>query len=174
MPANKQNMLKNAFFFNDPIVIHLHDNLPNQHIKWLSQYLKCTSKSLLCLNYSKHSSNLQPVYKYSQILTWRPQNIATISPIQLCRLYMLRMFPVLWKSNAATIATIARIIAVAFNPACMNFIRSLLHFQVQGNLYTIIADERRETRFQALSDNFFQLLIIMHNSHIVNYSKIQP
>lgn len=67
MPANKQNMLKNAFFFKviDPVFVHLHDNLANWSVKCVSQELQSTSKNLLCLNYSKHSSNLQPVYKYS-------------------------------------------------------------------------------------------------------------
>lgn len=36
---------------------------------------------------------------------------------------------------------------MVFNPACMNFIRSLLHFQVHGNLYTIMAEKEQKEDF---------------------------
>lgn len=69
--------------------------------------------------------------------------MTAVSPTQLCRLYILGMFLALWKSKTATREIIARMAATAFNPAWMDFIRSLLHFQVHGSLYTMMAKKRQ-------------------------------
>ena len=69
--------------------------------------------------------------------------MTTVSPTQLCRLYILGIFEASWKSKTATREIIARTAATAFSPAWMDFIRSLLHFQVHGSLYTTTAGERR-------------------------------
>lgn len=70
--------------------------------------------------------------------------MTAISPIQLCRLYILGIFLALWKSKTATREIIARTAATVFNPAWMDFIRNLLHFQVHGSLYTMMAGKRQK------------------------------
>jgi len=70
--------------------------------------------------------------------------MTAVSPTQLCRLYILGIFLALWKSKTATREIIARMAATVFSPAWMDFIRSLLHFQVHGSLYTMMAEERKK------------------------------
>lgn len=56
--------------------------------------------------------------------------------------------------------------AMVFNPAWMNFIRSLLHFQVHGSLYTMIARERRKGEYsiEGFLRNCHKINSLMHRT----------
>lgn len=71
---------------------------------------------------------------FFMLFTCRQYSITAARPNQLCRLYMFGILAALWKSKTATKDITAKTRASKFKPAWMNFIISLLHFQVQGSL----------------------------------------
>lgn len=118
---------------------------PGRRCYWYQEHASSKNKLLIEGEIKIHLSDITLIktvihHDFQQrnrlllFFTCRQYSITAARPNQLCRLYMLGILAALWKSKTATNDITAKTRASKFRPAWMNFIISLLHFQVQGSL----------------------------------------